>query len=244
MLETTGLTVDYERIRALRDADLRVSEGDIVGILGPNGAGKSTLLSAIVGLVRPSSGTISFQGQSLLGMKTEDIARLGVALVPEGRHVFRRLSVIQNLMLGASVRRSDRSVSSDAEELMDRFPVLAKKRNDSAGSLSGGQQQQLVIARALLSKPRLLVLDEPSLGLDPKMVHLVFDILRELGEEGLALLIAEQNTVRTLGITQRVYVLRTGSVVWAGPSDDLEAQLDFKSEYLGAESVVKRLEDQ
>jgi branched-chain amino acid transport system ATP-binding protein len=233
MLEIEDLRVNYGRTPALKGVTVSVSEGEVVGVIGPNGAGKTTLLSAVFGLVAPSSGSIRLGGRSLVGQPPERIVRQGLSLVPEGRHIFNSLTVAENLAIGATARTDRAQVRVDMSQLTERFPVLAQYRDAPAGRLSGGEQQQLAIARALLSRPRLLLLDEPSLGLAPLMIDLVFTVLSELRQDGVTILLVEQNAARTVELADRSYVLRTGEVALAGSRTDLQAAEDLESAYLG-----------
>ena len=235
LLEIRDLRVRYGRINAVRGVSLRVDHGEVVGLLGPNGAGKSSVLAAVIGTAA-SVGEIRLDGRSLSGLDTERIVRLGLAIVPEGRRLFTRLTVARNLELGASSRSDRKSdVETDIHKIVDRFPVLKERWGDPAAKLSGGQQQQLAIARALLARPKLLLMDEPSLGLDPLMVRLVFEIIRELKASGQSILLAEQNAVRTAEVADRVYILRTGLVARAGSVDAIHADIDYEAEYLGTQ---------
>src|SRR4051794_19189983 len=233
MLEIDELAVSYGRVPALKGISLVVEEGEIVALVGPNGAGKSTTLATIFGLIRPESGSISLEGKPLRGIPPERIVRLGLALVPEGRHIFNTLSVGENLEMGATARTDRGAVRTDIVGLLERFPVIERYYRSPAGRLSGGEQQQLAIARALLSRPRLLLLDEPSLGLAPIMIDLVFDVLAELRAEGVTVLLVEQNAARALELADRSYVLRTGEVALAGPRAELLRASDFVATYLG-----------
>lgn len=233
MLNIDDLHVDYGRVAALRGVSLSVDEGEIVGLVGTNGAGKSTLLSAIVGQAPAARGAISFEGSSLVGRTTEKIVGLGIALVPEGRHIFATMSVADNLLLGTTLLK-DRSASASAvEAALERFPVLRSHYRSSAGKLSGGEQQQLAIARAMLGNPRLLLLDEPSLGLAPLLVDVVFEILQSLRDQGVTILLVEQHAYRTVELADRTYVLRTGEIALARPRHELLAMEDLASAYLG-----------
>ncbi|MEQ8719553.1 MAG: ABC transporter ATP-binding protein [Acidimicrobiales bacterium] len=232
LLVISDLTVRYGRTAALRNVDLTVEEGEIVGLLGPNGAGKSTTLNAITGVVVPAGGTIDLAGSSLLHQAPERIVRSGVALVPEGRRIFGSLSVVENLELGATVRSPGGEVDADIEREMERFPVLRRYRDSQAGKLSGGEQQMLAISRALMSRPRLLLLDEPSLGLAPQAVSTVFDAIAALRTEGTTVLLVEQNAKRTVRLADRTYVLSNGSVVASGTREEL-ADRDLAGLYLG-----------
>jgi branched-chain amino acid transport system ATP-binding protein len=233
MLEIEDLHVSYGRVPALRGVSLTVNAGEIVAVIGPNGAGKTTTLGTVFGLLKPVSGSITLEGQSLVGLAPERVVRLGLALVPEGRHIFNSLTVAENLELGATVRADRIEVRRDLAQLYERFPVLDRYRGAPAGRLSGGEQQQLAIARALLSRPRLLLLDEPSLGLAPVVIDLVFDLLAELRDEGVTILIVEQNAARTVDLADRAYVLRTGQVALSGSRDDLAATEDLEAAFLG-----------
>ena len=233
MLEIDELHVSYGRVPALKGISLTVEKGEIVALVGPNGAGKSTTLWTIFGLVRPDSGSISLEGKLLLGIPPERIVRLGLALVPEGRHIFNTLTVGENLEMGATARKDRAMVRADVAALLERFPVLERYYKSPAGRLSGGEQQQLAIARALLSRPRLLLLDEPSLGLAPVVIDLVFDVLAELREEGVTILLVEQNAARAVELADRTYVLRTGQISLAGTRDELQDTADLETAYLG-----------
>ena len=232
MLSIEGLSVSYGRVNALRGLDLEVRKGEIVGLIGPNGAGKSTTMKAIFGLVAARAGEITFEGASLLGGSPEDIVRRGLSLVPEGRHIFQSLTVAENLMLGrAGGAEADQAL---LDQLLDeRFPALRRYYSEPAAGLSGGEQQQLAIARALLAKPRLLLLDEPSLGLAPLMVVQVFDVLRELRDQGVTVLLVEQNATQAIALADRTYVLRTGDLVMHGTREELQARNDIQDAYLG-----------
>jgi branched-chain amino acid transport system ATP-binding protein len=234
VLKVENLNVRYGGVAAVQGVSLEVKQGEVVGIVGPNGAGKTTTLSAILGLVTPSAGSIVFDGRSLIGKAPEEVARAGLALVPEGRRIFGTLTVGENLQLGSTVRSRNEDTKNDLERVLDRFPALKSSYSTAADRLSGGQQQQLAIARALLSRPRLLLLDEPSLGLAPQMIDEVFDILAELRESGSTLLLVEQNALRTVEFADRCYVLRTGTVTLSGTRAELLEQVDWANTYLGA----------
>jgi branched-chain amino acid transport system ATP-binding protein len=232
VLEVESLTVSYGGVRALRSISLEVAGGEIVAVIGPNGAGKSTLLWTITGIVVPSSGRIRYEGESLVGMKPETIARAGVALVPEGRHIFTTLSVQENLLLATSGRRS-RIPEEALRDVFERFPVLEERLRSPAGQLSGGEAQQLAIARALLMKPRLLLLDEPSFGLGPIMVEQVFAALAALREEGATILLIEQNALQAVALADRSYVLGSGQIQRHGSRRELLEETDFVTAYFG-----------
>lgn len=236
MLRIEHLAVDYGRIRAVRDISLSVEKGQIVGLLGPNGAGKTTTLAAIAGALKPSAGFITLDAEPLSGRAPEDIVRRGVALVPEGRRIFSTLTVAENLSIGATIRTRGGVLDQDVERALDRFPVLRRYYRSNAGKLSGGEQQQLAIARALLSNPRLLLLDEPSLGLSPVLVDTIFDTVAELRDSGLTILLVEQNAVRTVEVADRCYVLRNGVVVAQAERGELHPD-ELGAIYLGAREV-------
>ena len=233
MLRIDDLRVSYGRIPALHGITLHVDKGEAVAIVGPNGAGKTTTLSAIFGLVAPAGGSIVFEGASLVGAPPEKILRRGLALVPEGRHIFGTLSVAENLQLGTTARRDRSEAAADLDSVLERFPALREYYGRTAATLSGGEQQQLAIARALLSRPRLLLLDEPSLGLAPVVIDVVFDALEELRSEGVTILLVEQNAQRAVEFADRAYILRTGRVAHAGTRDEILRMEDFATTYLG-----------
>jgi branched-chain amino acid transport system ATP-binding protein len=225
--------VRYGAIAALRGVSLRVEQGEIVGLIGVNGAGKSTTLMTIAGVLQPRGGTIDFQGESIVGSPPEDIVRKGIALIPEGRRIFPGLTVEENLRLGGSIRSDRSAVQRDLDEMCQRFPVLADRLSQAAGTLSGGEQQQLAIARGLMSRPTLLMLDEPSLGLAPQLVDEMFRLVAQLHTTGVTILLVEQNVERTLDIAGRVYLLNTGEVEFEGMASELRERVDFESAYLG-----------
>ncbi|MEI6845264.1 MAG: ABC transporter ATP-binding protein [Actinomycetes bacterium] len=231
MIKIEGLNVSYRKVPALVDVSISVGQGELIGLIGPNGAGKSTLVKAIAGLVKPTSGTIIFDGVNLLGKFPEDIARLGVSFVPEGRHIFQSLSVSENLSLGYASGGTFDEVSHEA--VLDQFPALRRYYNDSAAGLSGGEQQQLAFARALLAKPKLLILDEPSLGLAPLIIDSVFETLDKLRATGVTILLVEQNASRTIAIADRTYVLGGGKIRREGTAKDLLNREDMLETYLG-----------
>jgi branched-chain amino acid transport system ATP-binding protein len=231
MLAIDNLSVTYRRVPAVTDVSLHVDDGEFVGLIGSNGAGKTTILKSIFGLVRNRSGRITWGGSNLLGRTPEAIVRLGLSLVPEGRHIFQTLTVRENLLLGyASGRAADDNLLDD---ILNRFPILRRYYKEPAGGLSGGEQQQLAIARALLSQPKLLVLDEPSLGLAPMVVDQVFGLLATLRDQGTTVLLVEQNAVRTIDTADRTYVLSTGRIVAHGDATELGSRRDIQEAYLG-----------
>lgn len=233
LLSVEGLSVSYGAIRAVRDIDLTVAEGEIVAMLGANGAGKSSTLNAIVGLAPHVSGSVRFGGQELVGMPTQRIVQQGITLTPEGRRVFPQLTVEENLRLGGMANRDRRSVGDVQAKLLERFPVLAERRQQQAGTLSGGEQQMLAIARSLMAAPRVLLLDEPSLGLAPIYVDRIFDLIVELRSEGVTILLVEQNVDRALRIADRGYVLANGQVQFSGRAAEMRESSGVERAYLG-----------
>jgi branched-chain amino acid transport system ATP-binding protein len=232
MLELREVKVAYGGVEVVHGVDLGLAQGEVVGMIGPNGAGKSSVLRAVCGLARPSSGEVLFEGRVLNGMAPERIARLGLALVPEGRHVFKTLTVAENLRMG--MRRNGKSTAA-LERTLERFPVLRARAGEHADRLSGGEQQQLAIARALLGQPRLLILDEPSLGLAPKTIDLIYELLEGLREEGTTMLLVEQNAARTIDFCDRCLVLGAGRVRVQGQREELEGDSNLLRTYLGGQ---------
>ena len=233
LLVVSALAVRYGAITAVRGLDLEIAEGETVGIVGPNGAGKTSLLSAVAGVVPPFAGDVTFAGEPLSGIAIEDVVGRGVALVPEGRHIFATLTVRENLLLGATVRRDAQAVRNDVERAFAMFPILAERRNQPAGQLSGGEQQQLAIARALLSRPRLLMLDEPSLGLAPKIVDQIYALLQTIKGEGVTILLVEQNAERVCAVSDRVYVMSGGEFALCGDAREIANDPRFDAAYFG-----------
>ncbi len=233
MLEVSGLQVRYGAIRAVRDVSLRLAEGELITLLGANGAGKSSTLMCIAGALRAASGSIRLDGEDVTSATPEAMVRRGVATVPETRDVFPDLTVAENLRLGAYVRRKDiDGVAADRARMFEMFPVLAERTNQPAGTLSGGEQQMLVIARAMMSRPRLLLLDEPSLGLAPTIVDRIFEMIVALKESGLTILLVEQNASKALAIADRAYVMRLGKIAAEGSASEIAAATDLKALYL------------
>jgi len=230
LLELHQIQVAYGRVEVVHGVDLSLARGEVLGMIGPNGAGKSSILRTICGLVRPSAGEMVFEGRSLSGLAPEQIARLGLALVPEGREIFKTLTVAENLRLGAS---RGAAAERQIEETLARFPVLRERSGERADRLSGGEQQQLAIARALLGNPKLLILDEPSLGLAPKMIDVVYELLEELREEGVTMLMVEQNAARTMTFCDRCVVLGRGALRAEGTREELQRDPDLLRAYLG-----------
>jgi branched-chain amino acid transport system ATP-binding protein len=231
ILAVHDLSVSYGHIRALRGVSLDVYEGETVAIIGANGSGKSTLVESVIGLHKPSAGSISFFGRDTKHMSTSDLVADGMCLVPEGRGIAPTMTVLENLQLGA--QRLGKEARSSLEVVLERFPVLAGRRGQLAGSLSGGEQQMLVIARAIVGKPKMLLLDEPSIGLSPKIVSEVFSLVSDLGTQGYSILIAEQNARKALQIASRAYVFEIGKVALGGNADDLVANPIVQQAYLG-----------
>lgn len=233
MLEIRGINVFYGAIQALKDVSIDVKEGEIVAIIGSNGAGKSTLLRTISGLLRPRSGSITFKGQAIHSMPPHEILRHGISHSPEGRRIFTNMSVLENLQLGAYTRKDKPDIEKDMEEVMRRFPRLQERIRQNAGTLSGGEQQMLAIGRALMSRPTLLLLDEPSLGLAPNLVQEIFRITLDVNQEGTTVLIVEQNAHKALEIAHRAYCLETGHIVLSGTGKELLNDPKVKEAYLG-----------
>lgn len=233
MLKIKDLEVYYGGIHALKGVSLQVPENKIVTLVGANGAGKSTLLRAISNLVPVTSGNISFRGQDITGKHTVDIVKKGVTLVPEGRRIFANLTVLENLKMGAYARNDKAGVATDIERMHELFPRLQERTWQIAGTLSGGEQQMLAIARALMSRPALLMMDEPSLGLAPLLVKEVFRIIKEIHSQGVTILLIEQNATAALKIADYGYVLETGSIVLEGPGKELANNQDVRQAYLG-----------
>jgi branched-chain amino acid transport system ATP-binding protein len=232
ILEVRDLKVNYGAIQALCGITLSLEQGEIVTLIGANGAGKSTTLRTIMGLVPPVSGEVRYKGASLAATPTHEIVRTGMTLVPEGRAIFANLSVRENLSLGAFVRR-DREVGKDLDRVFEIFPRLKERIAQNAGTLSGGEQQMLAIGRALMSRPQVLLLDEPSLGLAPLLVHTIFESIEEVNRRGTAVLLVEQNANAALKHSHRAYVLETGTVTLTGPSPEVAANPKVKEAYLG-----------
>jgi len=233
MLEVRGVETFYGNIRALREISIDVPGGGVVAIIGANGAGKTTLMKTIAGALAPRAGTISFLGEEITGLPSHKIVRRGVALVPEGRAILSRMTVRENLEMGAFTRRDRKKALLDMDRVMARFPVLEQRAGQLGGSLSGGEQQMLAIARALMSAPKLLLLDEPTLGLAPLVVTDIFAIIREINSTGTTILLVEQNVKQAMKVSSYTYVLETGKIVLSGPSKELLQEPRIKASYLG-----------
>lgn len=232
ILEVKNLEVYYGVIKALKDISFEVKEGEIVALIGANGAGKTTTLHTITGLLKAASGSIHFDGQDITKVRGDKIVGMGMAHVPEGRRVFAALSVYQNLKLGAYTRRDKTEIEETLEMIYKRFPRLLERKNQPAGTLSGGEQQMLAMGRALMSHPKVIVLDEPSMGLSPIYVNEIFDIIQEVNKSGTTVLLVEQNAKKALSIANRAYVLETGSIVLSGDANELMNNDSVKKAYL------------
>jgi branched-chain amino acid transport system ATP-binding protein len=233
LLKVDGLQVRYGAIEAVRSLDLHIEEGERVTLIGANGAGKTSSLKALTGLLPAAAGEIRFAGRSVRGQAPDQLLRQGIAMVPEGRGIFARMSVLENLQAGAFLRRDNAQVQREMRQLFEHFPRLEERLQQSAGLLSGGEQQMLALARALLSRPRLLILDEPSMGLAPIMVEKIFQVIDDVCRQGMTLLLVEQNARLALQVTDRAYVMDTGRISLTGPSADLLEHPEVRSAYLG-----------
>ncbi len=235
MLEIANIEVLYDKIMAVRGLSMKVEKGEIVTLLGSNGAGKSTVLKAILGLIedQPEKGRITFLGRPIERGDTEKIVEKGISLVPEGREVFPELTVHENLMMGSYTRNDSKGIAKDLEHVYHQFPVLKERMKQDGGTLSGGEQQMLAIGRGLMARPKLLLLDEPSLGLAPILVNRIFDTLKEIREEGTTILLVEQNAAKALSVADRGYVMETGRIVLSGTSKELAENKDVREFYLG-----------
>jgi len=232
-LETRGLEVAYGGIRAVKGVDLTVQSGELVCLIGANGAGKTTTLKSLCGMLAPSRGEILYEGNSIAGKSSHELLRRGISLVPEGRGIFGRLTVEENLKIGAYVRHDGAGIASDMKRLYDLFPRLSERRLQQAGTLSGGEQQMLAIGRALMSRPRLLLLDEPSMGLAPMLVQKIFETIRRIAEEGVTLLLVEQNAKLALEVSHRGYVMESGKIILADSAQALLKDSKVQQAYLG-----------
>ena len=233
MLSLNNVHVRYGAIKALRGITLEVKEGEMVALIGVNGAGKSTTLNTISGVLHPVEGSITFLGESIIGKTPENIARKGISLVPEGRAILSSLTVEENLRLGAFIRRNRQEYLRDMERMFALFPILKERLHQLGGTLSGGEQQQLAIARALMAHPKLLMLDEPSLGLAPIIVDQIFALIKTLHESGVTILLVEQNVERTLALVDRAYLLNIGTIQTSGSAEQLRNRVDIEGVYLG-----------
>ena len=233
MLKIDNIYVYYGAIHALKGISLEVNEGEIVTLIGANGAGKSTTLRTISGLLKPKAGSITFLGQNIAGVRAHEIVKKGISQVPEGRRVFAEMTVMENLDLGAFVRKDKAGIQQDLKHVFELFPRLEERKNQSAGTLSGGEQQMLAMGRALMSRPKLLLLDEPSMGLAPLLIKEIFNIIVDINKSGTTVLLVEQNANMALSIANRAYVLETGRITLSGKAQDLAASEDVRKAYLG-----------
>ncbi len=233
MLEIKDLEVYYGMIQAIKGISFEVNEGEVIALIGANGAGKSTILHTISGLIAPKKGSITFEGQEITKIPAHKIVENGLAQVPEGRRVFPSLSVLQNLKLGAYTRKDKKEIDDTLKMIYERFPRLEERKNQPAGTLSGGEQQMLAMGRALMSKPRIILMDEPSMGLSPIFVNEIFDIIKQVSASGTTVLLVEQNAKKALSIADRGYVLETGKIVKEGKASDLLNDEAVKKAYLG-----------
>lgn len=235
MLEIKDLHVFYDNIHALKGISLKVEEGEVVSIIGANGAGKTTTLQTISGIISPKSGSVLFEGKDLLKEEAHDICKLGIAQVPEGRRIFSKLAVKDNLKLGQfTIKDSAENMEKDRADFYRVFPRMSERKNQLAGTLSGGEQQMLAMGRALMSRPKLLILDEPSMGLSPLFVKEIFEVIKQLKEKGTTILLVEQNAKMALSISDRAYVIETGNIILEGNAKDLLHNNSVKKAYLGA----------
>lgn len=233
MLEVKNLSVHYGMIQAVRNVDFTVNEGEIVSLIGANGAGKSTILKTLSGLIHPSEGEILYLGENIASTSAKKIVEKGLVQVPEGRHVFPGLTVKENLELGAFLRKDKEEIQKDMEAVFERFPILKERKDQDAQTLSGGEQQMLAMGRALMSRPKLLLLDEPSMGLAPIFIREIFKIIQEIQKTGTTVLLIEQNAKMALSISNRAYVLETGLVVLSGTGQELLESDEIQKAYLG-----------
>lgn len=233
MLEVKDLEVYYGMIQAIKGISFEVNKGEVIALIGANGAGKTTTLHTITGLLSPKKGSVMFDGKDITKIPAHKIVSMGMAHVPEGRRVFADLSVYENLKLGAYTRKDKENLNKDLESIYERFPRLAERKNQSAGTLSGGEQQMLAMGRALMSKPSIILMDEPSMGLSPILVNEIFDIIESISKSGTTVLLVEQNAKKALSIADRAYVLETGKIVTSGKASELLEDDSIKKAYLG-----------
>ncbi len=233
LLKVDDLHVGYGGIQAVKGVSLEVREGELVSLIGSNGAGKTTTMNAITGLLALGSGQIELAGRSIAGQGPWDLVQQGLAMVPEGRGVFTRMTIVENLQMGAYIRHDAAAIAQDMERVFATFPRLQERRDQLAGTLSGGEQQMLAMGRALMSRPKMLLLDEPSMGLSPLMVDKIFDVIRDVSAQGVTILLVEQNASRALQIADRAYVMESGLITLSGPADDLLHDPKVRAAYLG-----------
>lgn len=235
MLTIAGIDVFYGNIQALKGVSLEINDGEIVTLIGANGAGKSTLLKTISGLLKPKHGSITFEGEEIGGKAAQAVVKKGISQVPEGRRIFSNLTVEENLELGAYLRKDKQGIRDDVEKVYGLFPRLRERAKQQAGTLSGGEQQMLAMGRALMARPRLLLLDEPSMGLAPLLVKTIFKIIQEINQSGTTILLVEQNANMALSIADRAYVIETGKIVAAGSAEELNESDQIRKAYLGGQ---------
>ena len=233
MLEVKDLEVYYGMIQAIKGVSFEVNEGEVIALIGANGAGKTTILHTITGLLSPKKGSVVFEGKDITKVPAHKIVELGMAHVPEGRRVFQELSVYDNLLMGAYAQTNRKSIKDDIDRICTRFPRLGERKNQIAGTLSGGEQQMLAMGRAMMSHPKLLMLDEPSMGLSPLLVDEVFHIIKDFNNDGTTILLVEQNAGKSLAVSDRAYVLENGRIVLSGTGEELMASEEVKKAYLG-----------
>ena len=233
MLKIDNINVYYGAFHALKGISVEVNQGEIVTLIGANGAGKSTTLRTISGLLKPKTGQISFEGQNIAGVPAQNIVKMGISQVPEGRRVFAHMSVLENLELGAYLRSDTKEIKADMDTVFARFPRLGERRSQLSGTLSGGEQQMLAMGRALMSRPRILLLDEPSMGLAPLLVKEIFSIIKDINQTGTTILLVEQNAHMALSIAHKAYVLETGRIILSGDAKELAASEEIRKAYLG-----------
>lgn len=233
MLKVEKLNVHYGVIHALKDVSMEVKEGEIVSLIGANGAGKTTLLQTISGLLKKTSGEVMFLGKSMNKVSAKNIVKEGITQVPEGRHIFPGMSVYENLLMGAYLRKDKEGIKKDLQDIYQRFPILEKRSSQDASTLSGGEQQMLAMGRALMARPKILLLDEPSMGLAPILVKEIFNIIKDINEKGTTVLLVEQNAKMALSIADRAYVMETGNIVMTGTGAELVNSPEIQKAYLG-----------
>lgn len=233
MLEVKDLEVYYGMIQAIKSVSFHVDQGEVIALIGANGAGKTTILHTVTGLLSPKKGSVVFEGQEVTKIPAHKIVSLGMAHVPEGRRVFAELSVYENLKMGAYTRKDKSEIEENLQKIYERFPRLKERKNQMAGTLSGGEQQMLAMGRALMSQPKIILMDEPSMGLSPILVNEIFDIIQEVSKSGTTVLLVEQNAKKALSIADRAYVLETGRIALEGRAEDLLRDDSIKKAYLG-----------
>ncbi len=234
LLEVKDLQVFYGVIQALKGVSFEVNEGEIVTLIGANGAGKTTTMQTIIGLIQSKGGTITYEGKDITKAPSHKVVSMGISQVPEGRRIFQELTVYDNLLLGAYLQKDQKEIKKDIEKVFEQFPILGKRRTQIAATLSGGEQQMLAMSRALMARPKLLMLDEPSMGLSPLLVSQVFDLIADMNQQGITILLVEQNAEKALKIADRAYVLANGEITHSGTGAELANSEEIKKAYLGA----------